>query len=161
MYSARYCFVENLLASGKMSEAEYTVISEWFDYLVSCPQLDLDVDLVVYLRDLILSSNFIQGPLQTSRMHSLLSVAFYFPQSWWKIWTVRCRTSPEKAYERILARHRNEEVKIPFEYVRQLHELHEQWLITRTKFQVRQWENVRHDNLLGKVFQSNFSQLNF
>jgi len=91
---ARYCFVENLLASGKMSEAEYTVISEWFDYLVSCPQLDLDVDLVVYLR-----------------------------------------TSPEKAYERILARHRNEEVKIPFEYVRQLHELHEQWLITRTKFQ--------------------------
>ena len=52
MFSARYCFVENLLASGKMSEAEYTVISEWFDYLVSCPQLDLDVDLIVYLRDL-------------------------------------------------------------------------------------------------------------
>ena len=41
------------------------------------------------------------------------------------------------AYERILARHRNEEVKIPFEYIRQLHELHEQWLISRTKFEVR------------------------
>ena len=41
------------------------------------------------------------------------------------------------AYERILERHRNEEVKIPFEYIRQLHELHEQWLFKRTKFQVR------------------------
>ena len=40
------------------------------------------------------------------------------------------------AYERILARHRNEEVKIPFEYICQLHELHEQWLVTRTKFEV-------------------------
>ena len=40
------------------------------------------------------------------------------------------------AHERILARHRNEEVKIPFEYIRQLHELHEQWLISRTKFEV-------------------------
>jgi len=94
LLSARYCFVENLHATGKMSDAEHAVISEWFDYLVSCPQLDIGVDLVVYLR-----------------------------------------TSPEVAYERILARHRNEEVKIPFEYVRQLHELHEQWLITRTKFQ--------------------------
>ena len=46
------------------------------------------------------------------------------------------RTTPEVAYERILARHRNEEVKIPFEYIRQLHELHEQWLISRTKFEV-------------------------
>ena len=48
--SARYCFVENLHATGKMSDAEHAVISEWFDYLVSCPQLDIDVDLVVYLR---------------------------------------------------------------------------------------------------------------
>jgi len=94
LLSARYCFVENLFATGKMSDAEHAVISEWFDYLVSCPQLDIDVDLVVYLR-----------------------------------------TSPEVAYERILERHRNEEVKVPFEYIRQLHELHEEWLFTRTKFQ--------------------------
>jgi len=86
--------VENLHATGKMSDAEHAVISEWFDYLVSCPQLDIAVDLIVYLR-----------------------------------------TTPEVAYERILARHRNEEVKIPFEYIRQLHELHEQWLISRTKFE--------------------------
>jgi hypothetical protein len=33
-----------------MSSAEHAVISEWFDYLVSCPQLDLGVDLIVYLR---------------------------------------------------------------------------------------------------------------
>jgi len=94
LLSARYCFVENLHATGKMSDAEHAVISEWFDYLVNCPQLDIAVDLIVYLR-----------------------------------------TTPEVAYERILARHRNEEVKIPFEYIRQLHELHEQWLISRTKFE--------------------------
>ena len=44
------------------------------------------------------------------------------------------------AYERILERHRNEEVKVPFEYIRQLHELHEEWLFTRTKFQVKNQE---------------------
>ena len=42
--------MENLHATGKMSDAEHAVISEWFDYLVSCPQLDIAVDLIVYLR---------------------------------------------------------------------------------------------------------------
>ena len=96
LFSNRYCFAENLHATGKMSDAEYAVISEWFEYLMNCPQLDTAVDLFVYIR-----------------------------------------TTPEVAYERILARHRNEEVKIPFEYICQLHELHEQWLISRTKFEVR------------------------
>jgi len=48
IYSARYCFVENLFRSGIMSEVEYAVLSEWFDWLVG--NQSCDVDLIVYLR---------------------------------------------------------------------------------------------------------------
>ncbi len=37
--SARYCFIENLYAQGKMADCEYAVISEWFNYLITCPNL--------------------------------------------------------------------------------------------------------------------------
>ena len=47
--------MENLHATGKMSDAEHAVISEWFDYLVTCPQLDIAVDLIVYLRYCVIS----------------------------------------------------------------------------------------------------------
>ena len=33
-----------------MSEPEYLVLSEWFDYLTSAPQMDFHVDEIVYLR---------------------------------------------------------------------------------------------------------------
>ena len=49
-YSARYCFIENLYESGTMSDNEYQVLSEWFNYLVSSPQLDFHVDRIIYLR---------------------------------------------------------------------------------------------------------------
>lgn len=39
------------------------------------------------------------------------------------------RTTPEVVYERMKARARSEEKCIPFEYLKQLHELHENWLI--------------------------------
>lgn len=94
--SARYCFVENLYSEGKMTDAEHAVISEWFNFLVTCPQFDFHVDLIVYLR-----------------------------------------TEPETAYGRILARSRKEENKISLEYIKNLHELHEDWLVRKTKFQVR------------------------
>lgn len=38
------------------------------------------------------------------------------------------RTSPEVAYQRIKQRGRPEEMSIPFEYIRQLNQLHETWL---------------------------------
>ena len=94
--SARYCFVENLYSHGKMSSAEYAVISEWFNYLITLPNLDFHIDLIVYLR-----------------------------------------TDPEVAYERIKARSRHEETRIPFQYLQDLHQLHEDWLVEKTKFQVR------------------------
>ncbi len=46
------------------------------------------------------------------------------------------RTKPEVAYERIQQRSRHEENKIPFQYIKDLHELHEDWLVGKTKFQV-------------------------
>ena len=42
--------MENLYRSGTMSEPEYLVLSEWFDYLTSAPQMDFHVDEIVYLQ---------------------------------------------------------------------------------------------------------------
>ena len=50
IFSAKYCFVENLMKSGKMPLSEYEVLTSWFDYLLTSPQVDLGVDLIVYMR---------------------------------------------------------------------------------------------------------------
>ena len=42
--------MENLYRSGTLSEPEYLVLSEWFDYLTSAPQMDFHVDEIIYLR---------------------------------------------------------------------------------------------------------------
>lgn len=41
---------------------------------------------------------------------------------------VYLRTTPEIAYNRILKRNRSEEKTVPFEYIKTLHEIHEDWL---------------------------------
>lgn len=76
-----------------MEESEYLVLSEWFNFLVTCPQMDFKVDQIVYLR-----------------------------------------TDPETVYERIKKRNRHEEHTIPLQYLRDLHDLHEDWLVRGTKF---------------------------
>ncbi|XP_022239946.1 thymidine kinase 2, mitochondrial-like [Limulus polyphemus] len=48
IFSAKYCFVENLYKSGAMPEVEYIVLSEWFDWLVN--NEDVHLDLIVYLQ---------------------------------------------------------------------------------------------------------------
>lgn len=50
IFSAKYCFVENLMKSGKMPLSEYEVLTSWFDFLLTSPQVDLGVDLIVYMR---------------------------------------------------------------------------------------------------------------
>jgi len=51
IFSARYCFVENLHRSGVMSTSEYSVLIKWFDFLVSSHLASsLQADLVLYLR---------------------------------------------------------------------------------------------------------------
>ena len=51
---------------------------------------------------------------------------------------VYLRTSPQVAFSRVQARSRGEENKISLEYIKDLHELHEDWLVRKTKFQVRE-----------------------
>ena len=89
LYSARYCFVENLFRTKKMQASEYEVISSWFEFLDSrMHSVDLGVDLLIYLR-----------------------------------------TSPEKAMERMQKRSRGEETLISLSHIRDMHQLHEEWLI--------------------------------
>lgn len=47
-YSAVYCFLENLYLSGRLSELEYSIHHEWFNWLkkVQTPK----VDLLIYIR---------------------------------------------------------------------------------------------------------------
>lgn len=33
-----------------MEECEYLVLSEWFNFLITCPQMDFHVDQIIYLR---------------------------------------------------------------------------------------------------------------
>ncbi|XP_046544116.1 thymidine kinase 2, mitochondrial-like [Haliotis rubra] len=86
IFSAKYCFVENLHMSGKMPDIEHIVLTEWFDWILKTQ--DFKVDLIVYLQ-----------------------------------------TRPERLYERIQRRHREEEKGIPLEYLEALHKQHEDWLI--------------------------------
>ena len=52
LFSARHCFVENLHDTGKMSDAEFSVLCEWFDFLADggLANVDIGVDLIVYLQ---------------------------------------------------------------------------------------------------------------
>ncbi|XP_054164702.1 thymidine kinase 2, mitochondrial-like [Oppia nitens] len=48
IYSARYCFTQNLFQSGNLSKPEFIILDEWFKWLSS--KSCLKVDLIVYLR---------------------------------------------------------------------------------------------------------------
>jgi len=48
IFSAKYCFVKNLKDQGLMNDAEYTVLTEWFDFIQET--IPLQVDLIVYLK---------------------------------------------------------------------------------------------------------------
>lgn len=89
IFSARYCFVENMLHQNILPEPSYLVIHKWFEWVVAHKEVGLD--LIIYLR-----------------------------------------TSPKVAWERMKSRDRNEESKVPLEYLQQLHDLHEDWLLKDT-----------------------------
>lgn len=48
IFSAKYCFVENLHASGLMPDIEYCVLSQWFDWILENNMIK--ADLIVYLQ---------------------------------------------------------------------------------------------------------------
>lgn len=94
IYSARYCFVENLFRTNRLKPEEYIVLDEWFKYIVN-NERNVNVDLIIYLK-----------------------------------------TDPEVVYERIKKRGRNEEKNITLNYLKSLHELHEQWLYKKSEFAI-------------------------
>ncbi|XP_022094559.1 deoxynucleoside kinase-like [Acanthaster planci] len=49
---------------------------------------------------------------------------------------VYLRSTPEQCEKRIIARSRKEESGIPLDYLRELHQMHEDWLFRRTKFEL-------------------------
>jgi len=86
IFSAKYCFVNNLREQGLLADAEHTVLSEWFNFIKD--NIPLKVDLIVYLR-----------------------------------------TDPEVVHDRICQRGRSEEDSISLDYLKSIHNLHEDWLI--------------------------------
>lgn len=110
IYSARYCFVENLYRLNYLSRLEYIILDKWFKHLVlagsgeeSDKELEynqlsrpkgIDLDLIIYLR-----------------------------------------CTPQKAMDRIRVRCRAEEKDISSDYIKSIHDLHEDWLMSR-KFPV-------------------------
>ena len=50
LWSSRHVFGKNLEQTKKMAQSEFEVLNAWFEFLKSCPDVDLGVDIVVYLR---------------------------------------------------------------------------------------------------------------
>ncbi|PIK50475.1 hypothetical protein BSL78_12604 [Apostichopus japonicus] len=83
--SARYCFVENMAVNKRIADAEYTVLDEWFQWLLK--NSDVHLDQIV-------------------------------------------------CHQRIKQRCRKEELGIPLEYLQEIHDRYEEWLIKKTKFSI-------------------------
>jgi deoxynucleoside kinase len=90
LFSARFCFVENMVSTGMLHRGMYNILNEWYEHIEKT--MHIQADLIVYLR-----------------------------------------TTPEIVYQRMMARGRGEESCVPLEYLKQLHALHEDWLIHGTK----------------------------
>jgi deoxyadenosine/deoxycytidine kinase len=91
IFSAKYCFVNNLRDQGLLADVEYTVLDEWFNFIRE--SVPIKVDLIVYLR-----------------------------------------TDPEIVHERISQRGRPEESAVTLDYLKSIHNLHEDWLKNKSQF---------------------------
>ena len=120
IYSARYCFVENMHNSGVMEGSEFEVLDQWYNFATGESGLDIGVDLIIYLR-----------------------------------------TTPEKALERMQERNRGEEAGVPLDYLKELHNLHEDWLIHKkhpvpAPVLVINADMVKHPSLISIKTQAAF-----
>ncbi|XP_055523245.1 deoxynucleoside kinase isoform X1 [Wyeomyia smithii] len=48
MFSARYCFVENMLANGMLHQGMYNILQDWYEFIDA--NVYIQADLIVYLR---------------------------------------------------------------------------------------------------------------
>ena len=112
LFSARYCFVENLHSSGLMNEAEFAVYQEWFDFLTGVTGCD---------GKQVLKENDVENKTAVKKhqeKNSGIKVDLI----------LYLKASPEVCMERIHSRKRQEEKKIPLEYLSNLDRLHDEWL---------------------------------
>lgn len=137
IYSARYCFVENLYKLNYLSRLEYIILDKWFKHLVLAGKdnhlLDLNSSTTTPPADN--QDNYtpaIDGAKHDDTLeYNLLSK----PTGINVDLIIYLRCTPEKVMNRIKLRSRAEEKDISFEYVKSLHDLHEDWLMNK-KFPV-------------------------
>lgn len=68
------------------------------------------------------------------------------------------RSTPEVSYERIKNRNRNSEESIPFEYLQQIHDLHDDWLLDNKDLNiiVIDADTLKYDENLISVVKDSF-----
>lgn len=107
IYSARYCFVENLYKLNYLSKLEYVILDKWFKHLVLNGGYDTNS-----------KQNELEYQLLSNPTGVDIDMIIY----------LRCK--PQKVLDRIRTRSRAEEKDISFDYIMSLHELHEDWLMS-------------------------------
>lgn len=50
VFSSHYCFAKNFFNTGQLHKVEYQVLNDWFQFLITSPDLGIKVDLIIYLR---------------------------------------------------------------------------------------------------------------
>lgn len=108
IYSARYCFVENLYRLNYLSRLEYVILDKWFKHLVlnGCDEKATNF-----------GENFEFQQLSDPTGVNIDMIIY-----------LRCK--PQKVLDRIRVRSRKEEKDISYDYILSLHNLHEDWLMS-------------------------------
>lgn len=129
IYSARYCFVENLYKLNYLSRLEYIILDKWFKHLVLAGNDNYALDSLNATLDDSQAETI--NNANKDLEYSLLSR----PKGINVDLIIYLKCSPEKVMNRIKLRSRAEEKDISFDYIKSLHNLHEDWLIAK-KFPV-------------------------
>lgn len=107
---------------GKMAAPACAVLNEYFKWITST--IDIPVDLIGNYRLFIMLMLAQRSPILTKSHIPIINIFI----------SVYLRSSPEVVYNRMMYRNRSEEKCVPFEYIKDLHKYHEDWLYNRTAF---------------------------
>jgi deoxyadenosine/deoxycytidine kinase len=133
-------------------------------FITRCEVLDKpQIEPIRFSERSIWTDRYIFGRtcIEDNKMNSIEAVSYKYWFDWLEkkfepkpdgIIYVKC--SPEKCMERINKRHRDEESKIPFEYLSKLHDYHNEWFDnwTKTPFLILDNENDdQWDKLMEQI----------
>lgn len=97
-----------MASTGILHQGMYNILQEWYQYISTSVHIQADLIgiefAITFLTIVIITSILL-------------------------LYIVYLRSSPEVVYERMKERARSEESFVPLEYLKQLHDLHENWLI--------------------------------